>query len=257
MVNQLLARAGSRRLLMVEITDSTVQLSVLDADDSPSTWAYRDGELGEVPSDLAYVDQATFEIDNFNISDVGGLFRAAAGMSGSEENQSLTIVDYSGGEVMMSVSTIPESRTVFFNPSGSLLALLDFDTPGGVAEGIAEAIGTRVMVHSVSVESDQGAWIDYPGDEETTIRRTRTAKVPVTTVARAETVDLPLFPAIRVDPEAVWDVVDAIRGTDDIPEEAPWSVMIDDRDRLSTPRMHFTIGSRVVVTDLAGTVISG
>lgn len=256
MAELLLSKAGNDKALMVEITKETVQVSVLDAADKPVTWAYRNGELGQVSSDLAYVDQATFDVSGFNISDVGALFRGAAGVSGSEEDQSLTIVDYSGGEVMMSVSTVPESQTVFFNPGGSLLETLNFDAPGGVARGIEQAIGARIMVYSVSLESDQGAWVDFPGDQETTVRRTRTSKVPVTTYVRPETVDLPLFGVARVNPDAIWKAVDAVRGTSEIPEEAKWSVMIDDRARLGVPRMYFNIGSKSMVTDLAGNLIS-
>ena len=199
-IDELMGAAGSRDLIMVQVAREAVSISVLTGADTPTTWAYRNGDMGQVTSDLAYVDQATFDVDDFNISDVGALFRAASGMAGSEENQSLTIVDYSGGEVMMSVSTLPESRTVFFNPSGSLLTTLDFDTPGGISQGIEEAIGSRLMVYSISVDSEQGAWADFPGDPDTTVRRTRTSKVPVTTVPRAETVDLPLFSASRCTP---------------------------------------------------------
>ncbi len=256
MVESLLTDAGTRQALMVEITEDSVQVSVLAADGKPVTWAHRDGKSAEVPSDLAYVDQATFDVSRFNISDVGGLFRAAASMSGSEEQQSLTIVDYSGGEVTMSVSTFPESRTVFFNANGALLDVLNFDAPGGIASGIKEAVGLQLTVYSVTVQSDQGAWADFPGDEEgTTVRRTRTSKVPVTTNIRSETPDLPTFLAARIHPEAVWKVVDAVRGTADVPEDARWSVVIEDRDKTGIPRMYFTIGSKSVTTDLSGAVI--
>ncbi len=255
MVAQLLAKANTEYALMVEVTTDSVEVSVLD-EDKTVTWAYRDGEIGEVASDLQYVDQATFPVARFNISDVGALFRAAKGQSGSAENQSLTIVDYSGGEVMMSVSTVPESRTVFFNPDGSLLQVLDFDTPGGVATGIRDAVGERATVYSISVESDQGAWAEYPGGGGTTVRRTRTAKVPVTTNVTDQQIDLPLFLASRVEPETIWTVVDDIRGSAEIPEGTRWSVVIDDREGLGSPRMHFTIGSTVLTTDLDGNVVS-
>lgn len=256
MVNSLLTDAGSRQALMVEITEDSVQVSVLSADGKPVTWAHRDGKSAEVPSDLAYVDQATFDVSKFNTSDIGGLFRAAASMSGSEEHQSLTIVDYSGGEVVMSVSTLPESRTVFFNANGALLDVLNFDAPGGIASGIKEAVGLQLSVYSVTVQSDQGAWADYPGDEEgTTVRRTRTAKVPVTTNIRNETPDLPVFVSARIRSDAVWKVVDAVRGTSDVPEDAKWSVVIEDREKTGVPRMYFTIGSKSVTIDLNGAVI--
>ncbi len=255
MVESLLADAGSRRALLVEIAETSVQVSVLTAEGKPVTWAHRDGKSEEVPSDLAYVDQATFDISGFNISDVGGLFRAAANMSGSEEKQGLTIVDYSGGEVMMSVSTFPESRTVFFNPDGSLLAVLNFDAPGGIADGIQEVLGDRITVYSVSVQSDQGAWTEFPGTEEgTTVRRTRTSKVPVTTNIRNEVVDLPLFAASRIRPDVIWSVLDGVRGTSDAPEDAKWGVVIEFRENTGSPQMHFTIGSKSLVTDLNGTV---
>jgi hypothetical protein len=257
MVRQLLAKAGNDHTLMVEITRTTVQVSVLGQDHKPITWAYRNGELSEVASDLQYVDQSTFEVSRFNLSDVGGLFRAAEGQSGSAQDQSLTIVDYSGGEVMMSVSTVPESRTVFFEPDGALLPVLNFDTPDGIAQGITDAVGSRVLVHSITVQSTQGAWVDYPGDTGTTVRRTRTAKVPVTTNVTAQKEDLPLFLAVKVEPSAIWKVVDATRGSDDVAEEANWSVVIDDRDNTGVPRMYFTIGSKVLVTDIAGDVVSG
>lgn len=256
MVNSLLTDAGSRQALMVEITEDSVQVSVLSADGKPVTWAHRDGKSAEVPSDLAYVDQATFDVSKFNTSDIGGLFRAAASMSGSEEHQSLTIVDYSGGEVVMSVSTLPESRTVFFNANGALLDVLNFDAPGGIASGIKEAVGLQLSVYSVTVQSEQGAWADYPGDEEgTTVRRTRTAKVPVTTNIRNETPDLPVFVSARIRSDAVWKVVDAVRGTSDVPEDAKWSVVIEDREKTGVPRMYFTIGSKSVTIDLNGAVI--
>ncbi len=257
MVASLLTDAGSRQALMVEISRDSVQVSVLSAEGKPVTWAHRDGKSAEVPSDLAYVDQATFDVARFNLSNVGGLFRAAASMSGSEENQSLTIVDYSGGEVVMSVSTLPESRTVFFNPDGSLLEPLNFDAPGGIENGIREAIGLQLTVYSVTVQSDQGAWADYPGEKEgTTVRRTRTAKVPVTTNTRNETSNLQVFLAARIHPDAVWKIVDAVRGTTDVPEDANWSVVIEDRDHTNIPRMYFTIGPTSVTTDLNGAVIA-
>lgn len=255
MVTRLLAKTGSEYALMVEISANAVAVSTLDADQQPVTWAWRDGEIREVTSDLAYVDQATFVVSNFNISDVGALFRAAEGQSGSAESQSLTIVDYSAGEVMMSVSTVPESRTVFFHPDGSLLPSLDFDTRGGIAAGITDAVGARATVSSLTVDSEQGVWVEFPGGTGTTVRRTRTSKVPVTTNTTARQLDLPPFLATRVDPDAIWQVVESTRGTTEVPEDSGWSVVVDARDGLVEPRMHFTIGGQVLVTELDGTPV--
>jgi hypothetical protein len=255
MVRQLLVDAGSQKALMVKITATTAQVSVLKGD-QVITWAYRDGKSAKAASDLAYVNQATFDVAKFSFSDVGALFRAAAGQSGSATNQSLTIVDNSASQVMMSVSTEPESRTVFFTADGALMAILDFDTVAGIGHGISDAIGTSQLVYSVTVISDQGVSAEFPGSNGTTIRRTRAAKVPATTRVLSSAESLPLFAASRVKAATIWKVVGEIRGTDGVSDQSEWSVTIDNRDSLSMPRMHFTFGFKVVVTDLDGNIVS-
>ncbi|MFT4109386.1 hypothetical protein [Propionicimonas sp.] len=257
MVQQLLADAGSHRALTVEVTGTTVEVTVLNSAEQPVAWAYRDGTIGQVTTDQQYVDQATFDVARFNLSDVGGLFRAAEGQSGSSSNQSLTIVDYSGGEVMMSVSTVPESRTVFFNEDGSILQTLNFDTTGGVEAGIKDALGSRLTVYSISVDSSQGVSVDYPGATGTTVRRTRTSKVPVTTNVAVPKVDLPVFLATKVDPARIIEVVDRVRASAGLPDDVGWSVVIDDRRNLGAPRMYFSIGTKVLVTDVDGNEVIG
>ena len=255
MVQQLLTQAGSTKVLMVRIATDNVQVSVL-TDDKPVTWAYRDGQSGKVNSDLQNVDQATFDVSRFNLSDVGSLFRAAAGQCGSSSRQSLTIVDSSGGEVVMSVSTEPESRTVFFNPDGSLTPLLNFDTFSGVSTGIRDAVGDHTMANSIAVISDQGVTVESPagGTGSGTLRRTRGAKMPVITATRSGS-DLRPFAAARVSAAAIWRVVTQARGQADIPEGSKWSVTIDNREKLAAPRMYFSFGFTVVVADIDGTII--
>lgn len=252
MVNQLLTKAESDRLLSVEISATTVEVTVLDEEDATHAWAYRQGELAEVPTDQQYVDQATFDIASFNLTDIGALFRAAAGQSGSAESQTLTIVDYSGGNVTMSISTVPESRTVFFTPDGSLLPILSFDTPGGISSALEEVLADHQSAYSVTVDSESGVWAEYPGETDTLIRLTRTAKVPVTTNVTARSVDLPQFPVEQVDPEAIWEVIDRLHSNGDLDATGAWSVVIDDREEVGHPRMYFRAGSNVIVTDLAG-----
>lgn len=252
MVAQLVAKAGSDRVLSIEITRSSVEVTVLDPDDAAVAWAYRQGVLAEVPTDQQYVDQATFDVAGFNLADVGALFRAAAGQSGSEQDQSLTIVDYSGGNVTMSVSTIPESRTVFFTPAGALLPILAFDTPGGISAGLADVTQGRSTAYSVSVDSELGAAAEYPGASDTVIRLSRTAKVPVTTNTTARNIDLPLFPVSQVNPQVIWDVIDRLRSSGELSADGAWSVVVDDREDIGHPRMYFSFGTQVVSTDLAG-----
>jgi len=255
MVHRLIEAAGSPNLILVEITKDWASVTVVK-DDEPETWAWRDDTIKQVESDVAYVEQTIFSIDDFNIDDVGGLFRAAAGISGSDSNQELQIVDSSAGEVFMSVSTLPESRTVFFYPDGSLLPTLDFNTEGGIRQGLEDVTGPRTTALAIGVQSTLGAWLDFPGSTSTTIRRLRTSTVPVTINERSQRPELPLFSVTRVRAEAIWGVLTSARLRDEFDSETRWQVTVDDRERTGEPRMYFTIGGTSSVTDLEGQVVT-
>ncbi|WP_298129950.1 hypothetical protein [Micropruina sp.] len=251
MVRRLIAKAGTQRLIQVEITKGWAAITVVK-DDQPETWAWRDNTIKQVDTDVAYVQQTVFSIDDFHINDVGALFRAAAGISGSESDQELQIVDSSAGEVFMSVSTVPESRTVFFYPDGSLLPTLDFTTEGGIERGLADVLGTRTTAIAIGVQSTLGAWVDFPGSTTTTIRRLRTSTVPVTINERSQKPELPPFAVARVRSTAIWRVLAEARAKGDFTADTRWQVTVDDRARTGVPRMYFTIGTTSLVTDLDG-----
>jgi len=259
MIDQLLAAAGIGRLIMVEVTAETATISVLPPDGGePVTWAYRDGTAQQVDSDLQYVDQASFSLDGFDVSDLGRLFRVAAAISGSTHKQTLQIVDYSGGRVVMAVTTNPESRTVFFEPDGSLLPDLDYHTLRGITEGLDTVVDDRVTVQAAGVDSAAGAWVEFSTSESTTTRRQRPARVPVTTLRRDDALPLPPFAAAGIRPEAIWRVLQRTIDADDLSSDVVWSVTVDDREDTGEPRMYFSIGAESLVTDLAGsTVTSG
>ena len=254
MVGQLVAAAKSSDVVMVEVRPREVDVSVL-VDQKPVTWACRAGVIAQVASDIAYVDQASFDPASFDFGDVGALLRAAAAWSGSSSSQRLQIVEYSGGRVMMSVATDPESRTVFFNPDGSLLEDLDFATRGGITRGLREVVGQLPAVTQVSITSNRSVWADHPGSDPGTVtRRMRTATVPVTTITRQSSGVLATFPPSLVRPEVVWSVVqDQVGSTPSA--GTSWSVVIEDRDSRGVPRMHFSFPSGQVVTDLAGRTV--
>lgn len=255
MVRKLIAKAGTPNLIQVEITQTWAAITVVK-DSQAQAWAWRDNTIKQVDTDVAYVQQTVFSIDDFNINDVGGLFRAAAGISGSDAGQELQIVDSSAGEVFMSVSTLPESRTVFFEPDGALLPTLDFSTEGGVEQGLADVIGARSTAIALGVQSTLGAWLDFPGSASTTTRRLRTSTVPVTINERSQRPDLPTFSVALVDPEKVWHVLAQARQKGQLDAQTRWEVTIDDRARTGVPRMYFTIGGTSLVTDLDGREIN-
>ncbi|MGC3952995.1 MAG: hypothetical protein QM804_01865 [Propionicimonas sp.] len=252
-LDQLLDAAGPGRLIMVELTAHTASVSVLTSGSpEPITWAYRDAKLQLADSDLQYVDQASFDLDDFDLSDVGRLFRVAAALSGQTENQTLQIVDYSGGRVMMTVTTNPESRTVFFNPDSSLLPELDYQTEAGIAAGLADVLAGRVVVRQVGVDSETGAWASYAGPDDSTVRCQRPPKIPVTTVVRDDPPPDEPFAVNRVDAAVIWQVVQRTMRRHDLDPETTWSVIMDDPTGSGEPQLRFVIGGVSLTTDATG-----
>ncbi|MGC4152704.1 MAG: hypothetical protein QM628_06450 [Propionicimonas sp.] len=257
MLDRLLKAAGPGRLIMAELTTQTAAVSVLGSDGTePVTWIYRDGRIQQAASDLQYVDQASFDLDDFELGDVGRLFRIAAALSDETTNQTLQIVDYSGGRVMMTVTTNPESRTVFFNPDGSLLPELNYHTPAGIAAGLADVLAGRVVVRQVGVDSEAGAWASYAGPGGTTIRCQRPPKVPVTTVTRDELPPAEAFAVNQVDAQVIWQVVRQTVLAHDLDPQVAWSVIIEAPEGTSEPRLRFQVGGVSLTTDSGGLELS-
>lgn len=257
LVADLLDAAGATRAVMVTVTEDAASVAVLRGG-QPHTWAWRDGRIREVPSDIAYVAQRTFDPDDFDFDDVGALFRAAESVSGSRQSQSLQIVDYSGGLVSMSVSTNPESRAVFFRPDGTLLPTLDFTSPWGLREGYADAVGERTSATAVGFGSGVGVYLDGPQRSDGGFdRRQRTARTPVLVTPRTEAADLETFDPRTVDPQVVWGVLAELQDEGEFALDTVWTCVVNHRAGAGRPRMHFTVGDRSFTTTLTGSEVPG
>lgn len=257
LVTKILDAAKSSQALMVTVTATDATVTTLEAGQA-HTWAWRNGRIQEVPTDITYVAQRTFNPDDFAFDDLGALFRAAESVSGSKRDQRLQVVDYSGGLITMSVSTNPESRAVFFDRDGTLLPTLDFTSPWGLQKGFEDAVGERRVASVLGFGSAVGVYLDTPQRADGGIdRRQRTARTPVIVTPRTEGNAYALFDPRRVDPAVVWQVLDALQEEGDFTLDTPWSCVVDDRADLGTPRMYFTVGDRSFVTNLSGTVIRG
>lgn len=252
MIARLMTASGATRALMVTVTRRDASVSVVTGG-AAVTWAWRDGRVQQVQSDINYVAQRTFSPSEFDLGDVGALFRAARAVSGSQEGQSLQIVDYSGGLVTLSVSTNPESRTVFFNRDGTLLPTLDFTSAWGLGQAYEDVVGARGTASAVAFGSALGAYLDSPMDAQGAFqRRQRSARTPVIVTPRTETARRPAFDPSRVRPSVVWGVLEAQRAQGRFALDQAWSCIVDDRAGTGTPRMYFTVADREFTTDLAG-----
>lgn len=257
LVDDLIAASGAVRVVMVTVTSTDASVAVLEAGQI-QTWAWREGRIQQVPSDITYVAQRIFDPDQFAFDDVGALFRVAESVSGSRRGQSLQIVEYSGGLVSMSVATNPESRPVFFHPDGTLLPTLDFTSAWGLEQGYADAVGERSVATALGFGSQVGVYLDTPQRPDGGIdRRQRTARTPVLVSPRTEAGELNTFDPGLVHPAVVWGVLERLQDVGEFSLDTPWTCIVDDRETRGTPSMHFIVGDRSFVTDLSGSLVQG
>ena len=256
LVERLLTAAGASRAIMVTVTQADASVAVVRGGVA-ETWAWRDGRVQQVQSDINYVAQREFDPSEFAFNDLGALFRAAQAVSGSASGQSLQIVDYSAGLVSMSVSTNPETRPVFFNADGTLLPTLDFSSAWGLKQGYDDVVGARGTTTGLGFGSALGVYLDSPQDAQGAFtRRQRTARTPVIVTSKTATTRLAAFDPARVAPATVWAVLEGLRAEGRFTLDMTWSCEVDDRAATGTPRMYFQVGDRSFVTDLLGNVVA-
>lgn len=252
LVGRLMKAAGAEQVLMVTVTATDASIVVV-RNGAPEAWAWRDGRIRQVPSDVTDVAQQMFSPSTFSFHDLGAMFRLAESVSGSRQGQSLQIVDYSAGLVSMSVSTNPESRAVFFAPDGSLSPTLDFTSEWGLTVGYADVVGPRGAASAMGFGSAIGVYLDSPPDAGGTFqRRQRMARTPVIVTPRTASDTVRSFDPAQVKPAVVWSVLQQQRTTGTFTLDTPWTCLVEDRAGTGVPRMYFTVGEDSFVTTPAG-----
>lgn len=255
MVEELLEAAESTTALQVAVTASEVRVAV-ERDGNAETWAYRDGEIGTVQSDIVYVDQASFRPSDYPLDDVGALFRAARAVSGADEAQELQIVDYSAGIVATTVTTTPESRTVFFTRDGTIVPTLDLTTPSGIEQAYRDAVGARTTATQVVFSSTDGVYLDTPDATAGTITRyQRAPRTPLIVSTRSDATSLEAFDPRTIDPDVIWTVIDEAHAEGGYTFADAWTCTVDSRSDTGEPLLHFQVGADEFVTTLKGTLV--
>jgi cell division septation protein DedD len=218
-VNELVAIAGRggpspspgsqpRHVSVIRVTVSETRATLTCVDEATNktlTYEWVNTEVREFDSDVVNIGQTPFNVDEFALDDVGALFAQAAEVSGSAVAQELQINEYNESRVLMTVTTSPESTTVFFHPDGRMIAHLDFATATDIAEGLRDLHTDARMALAIGVNSS-GLWMDVRIDPSTIERRIRPANLPSYTTRRAQTSTLIPFSAEMIDPQAIADV---------------------------------------------------
>ena len=218
-VDQLVAAAGTHEAVKVDISATEASLSIV-RNGQPFTWAWTNGVVGRAQSDIANVNQASFDPDTFNLDNVGELFKVAAQVSGSQQNQQLQIVEYNQGQVLMTVTTNPESATVFFRPDGTLVHSLDFMTAEGISEALRDCLGTTTQVGVIGYRPESGLYVEYPGSQQGVITVvTRPKSLPRWAASQKGTLPQ-LFDASLVNPAVVASIIQLASAGDPVSPDA-------------------------------------
>ncbi|MDR0284489.1 MAG: hypothetical protein LBI33_06300 [Propionibacteriaceae bacterium] len=183
MIDQLIAAAGTNRVINLELTRTEVRLTAI-AGQSAVTYAYRDGQIAPIDSDVAFVGQAIFDPRKFALSDIGTLFTQAAAIAGSTAGQQLQIVDYNNGDLYITVTTNPETRPVFFTPAGDLIGVVDPADPAQLAPALDEVLERQVV--RVTVSSTGSVSADVAAGPGQVLHIVRTSGFPVRGALKTE-----------------------------------------------------------------------
>ena len=204
MVNKLMETAGSTHVVNVELTKSEAHVSVVIGQDV-LTYAYRDAQISQIDSDIAYVGQAIFDPRSFDLTNLGDLFTQAAVISGSDQGQQLQIVDYNDGTIYMNVTTNPDTVPVFFTPSGALIRPLDPTDVFGLTSELTEVTGPNAV--RVGVSSDGSVYVDIPAGPDQVLRVVRTSRFPVRSQLKSDSSELVAFNSAVITPRMVDDIL--------------------------------------------------
>ncbi|SHI94150.1 hypothetical protein SAMN02745244_01384 [Tessaracoccus bendigoensis DSM 12906] len=215
--------AGDLPALKLDLTQQQATLTVLQPDGSVAGYRWDNGEITRVDSDFQYLEQATFDPSDYPLDSLGRMFDVAD-LRGVRGQLVLQVVEYRAGQIVMTVTSRPESKTVFFRKDGTAVASLGLTSVADITAGIEEVIGNAEEAYSVSLNPNIGYSADLPDEEAgVVVNRTRPADMPTFETRRSESpANSPFAPAL-IDPEGL---ARAISRTQASPDEQ-CSVTID------------------------------
>lgn len=246
-VNELHRVSGELPVLKVDVTETEATLTALQPDRSVISFVWRDGEITRTDSDIQYLEQATFDPSDFPIASIGRMF-SVADLQGVRGDLILQIVEYREGQVLMTVTSRPESKTLFFRQDGTAVPMLGFTSVADLTTGIAEVVDDATKVYSVTINPTTGYAVDLPGGSGVVINRTRQAAMPTYETKRTEAATLETFDPALIEPAGL---AKAIARTQETPDQA-CTVTIDLALKRSAPVAKVQCGATTAYSDLHG-----
>ncbi len=247
-LQELADASGSSTLLQAKISAGDISLAVLDAKGSASTWSFRNGIPTKVDGDLAYVGQAAFKLSDFNLTDLTTVCAQAGALAGNTTNQEVQIVEYSGGQTYLTVTTQPESMTIFFRPDGTLVPILDYSESG--PEAFATALDSITAgeqdVTAIGYDPALGLYAEKPDTATGMVRIVRSARFPARTEHHATKPTTAAFDPRLIPAETLAKLVARFD------KQGKFTLVIDRREGMREPLIHVQADGKQLITDLAG-----
>ena len=253
MVGQLMAAAGSTHVVNVELTQSEAHVSIVVGQDV-LTYAYRDAQISQIDSDIAYVGQAIFDPRGFALDNLGDLFTQAQVISGSDQGQQLQIVDYNDGAIYMSVTTNPDTVPVFFTTSGVLIRPLDPTDLSDLTSELTEVVGPSAV--RVGVSSDGSVYADLPAGPAQVLRVVRTSRFPVRTQLKSDSSQPAPFDSSTITPGMVQYILVRASAHLDKPLSDGFDLVISRTGEDREPTALVTMGLKTTHLTLTGVVLA-
>ncbi|WP_316670120.1 hypothetical protein [uncultured Propionibacterium sp.] len=245
--------SGDRPVLRIQVTAEAANLTYLTENSRAETIGYANGAISQLDSTIQYIDQAQFNPDDFAFDDVAALFEAAAEVSGSDQDQDLQINEYDHGNVLMTVTTTPESSTVFFRDNGSVINELDLTRAADIAEALADTVQDSSQVASVTVKPDS-LTTRVRIDDATVEERTRRVSLPTIVSTIKNSNKSPSFAPSLISPETIARLIAQVANQAGRTETPEMTVTIGVDTGGTEPLMRFQTGGTEVVTSMNGTV---
>ena len=249
-IDELVAASDNGPVTKVDITKTALSITV-QAGGSPTVWTWQNGKIDSSATQSTQTASRPFHPDNFAVEKMPEILSKAAEISGSHMNQNLQIVEYNEGTVLMTVSTKPESQTVFFRRNGSVINHIDFATTTGMAEALADAIAGAKEVGQISYQPDKGVMADTPtATSGIVMRRTRSADMPAWAIQRKGDATATFSPAV-LKPEVLVGIMErAAAGTSETPSDMAWAISLD--KKLEVPVIRTSINGVATAFDTKG-----
>jgi len=255
-VDALTAAANGRPVVRLVLDRTQARLTYVDQGDRPQSFVWSAGEITPSDDGNDLVAAASFDPSGFDLDDVVSLFDQAEQISGSSGKQELQISEYDHGQTLITITTTPESTTVFFTAQGDLIPRLDLKDEDDLAQGLADVMLDRLFVVAIGVKDADQIWADVVASPGVMERRIRGSKVPMYLSQRHETTSAHQFDPSVIDMSVLARLVRTAPGILGKPSADQVTITVQQPKDASEPRIYIDVDGDQLVTDLQGSPVS-